>query len=450
MVGFATVSEIASLRLCNSCGGCAWICPAGAIALTETSGGCLLPRVDPEVCTRCGLCVSICPGVHFCKTLSNAMPPDPFIGTVIATHVGSATDPQVFENSQSGGVVSALIATALDSGMIGGALTVAMSATHPARPAVVLSKSRSQLVQCQKSKYCPVPLLTGLEHVKDSPRPIAVVGLPCQLHGLWNITQRKPELKSKIAFTVGLVCDRIMTYAAIDFLIKKSKLPPDQVVRFHFRDKTCGGYPGNVYIAAKNKAAAVMPFRRRTEIKDFFTPARCLLCFDKLNVFADVVVGDPHGVSDYDHRRGASVIIVRTQKGGHVFNDSLNGGRITARSVALEDIVAGQAISRKKKDWSGFTHAWEKMGRPLPDYVPGVRLQASPRISRRRHTATLKQALSLDGDAGRDQLYRRVNHSILLLRIKKLLRAPRKLFSVISRGRQNRRIRSSGNADEHL
>ena len=41
---------------CSSCGGCAEICPTGAITLVDTR-----PTVQSEICNRCGACVDACP-----------------------------------------------------------------------------------------------------------------------------------------------------------------------------------------------------------------------------------------------------------------------------------------------------------------------------------------------------------------------------------------------------
>ena len=72
---------------------------------------------------------------------------------------------------------------------------------------------------------------------------MAVVGLPCQVHGLKNVIHRFPALSRKIGIVTGVFCDRIMTYAAIDYLLKVPGYSDSDKATFHFRDKKWEGTP---------------------------------------------------------------------------------------------------------------------------------------------------------------------------------------------------------------
>ena len=93
------VSEIAKAGLCNVCGGCKWVCPAGAIDFYETIGGYLLPGIIEQKCDQCGLCISICPGAGFGSKLLANIPTDPFIGKVISTYAGRSADPEIYASA---------------------------------------------------------------------------------------------------------------------------------------------------------------------------------------------------------------------------------------------------------------------------------------------------------------------------------------------------------------
>ena len=80
-----------------------------------------------------------------------------------------------------------------------------------------------------------------------------------------------------------------MTATAIDFISLQATNNP--VNNFIFRDKLKPSYPGNSVVFS-NDSEFVLDASIRMNMKDFFTPARCRLCFDKLNIFSDLVMGE--------------------------------------------------------------------------------------------------------------------------------------------------------------
>ena len=133
------ISCVVADKLCNTCGACFAVCKAGAIEYKETVGGYYFPDVDNEACTECGLCFSVCPGVNFGQGLMKSMPKDPFAGVSLGAFVGKATDKKIYGNSQSGGIVSALLVHALESNFADAAVTVAMDWGNSPRPKAFLA-----------------------------------------------------------------------------------------------------------------------------------------------------------------------------------------------------------------------------------------------------------------------------------------------------------------------
>ena len=125
------ISFVVAEYLCNSCGACFAACSHGSISYIETVGGYLFPRINTETCTHCGLCYEVCPGVHFGKSLIARMPDDPFVGDIISCHAGKAINKMVFDNSQSGGIATALLVQLLATGQISGAIVADMKGTPP-------------------------------------------------------------------------------------------------------------------------------------------------------------------------------------------------------------------------------------------------------------------------------------------------------------------------------
>jgi len=405
MINENNVSAIVSQKLCNSCGVCVSICPSNAIDFEETIGGYFFPQIDTDKCTSCGLCLKHCPGIHFGKDLLQNMPTDPFEGTALKTWIGTASNEEIYNNSQSGGIVTALLIDSLAKGDIGGAVVVTMGAGNPPRPKVVIARNREDIIKAQKSKYCPVPLLKIISEVEKLDMPVALVGLSCHMHGLSNYLEHRPQLKENIKYKIGLVCDRVMTYAAIDYLIKKSRLTYDGNKTFHFRDKSSRVNAWGVKVVADNGRSIVMPSQERMKIKDSFTPVRCRLCFDKMNIFSDVTLGDPHGVSGFDWKKGETLVIARTRKGLSLIESANSSNAIELREINYIEAVNGQTIKEKREEWIGYSEAWRKMGHDLPNYYNKVK-QNAKLSDTHKYYRKLKFAMLLDRFNSRSKLFK--------------------------------------------
>jgi coenzyme F420 hydrogenase subunit beta len=424
MTGKQNISQVVKQKLCNTCGACFTVCNSGAIEYKETVSGYYFPIVDKEKCIDCGLCFSVCPGIGFSEELKQRMPEDPFAGQSLRSFVGKATDKGIYENSQSGGIVSALLVYALESHFADAAVTVVMDWGNPPHPKVYLARSNDEIISSQKSKYCPVPALSAIKEIINSEQRIVFVGTSCQVHGLFNIMDIMPKLKDRVSLIIGLVCDRVMTYAAIDYLIYRSGLPDSNKKLLTFRDKSCGGYPGKVHIQSVDGQNRILPVRARGRIKDFFTPARCRLCFDKMNVFSDIVVGDPHGIRNVDRKMGESIAVIRTQAGLRLFQSAFTQSVPFAREIPYSDVLAGQAIKQKRTQWMGYTSAWKMLGQPTVDYGDKVLKNAGPIKKNTIYKKNLQRALSLDLYASRDELITAAEKYVVFRTLKRIAVSP--------------------------
>jgi len=420
-----TVGDVTQNHLCHSCGACAAACPTGAISFQETVGGLLLPSVDPERCTECGLCFKICPGKGFAPSVAESLPSDPFVGEIKGCFIGRATERAIYENAQSGGVATALLCYGLQKGEFEGVLVTEMKWGTPPRPSAYLATTIDEVVRAQKSKYAPVAALSALRKVRNVNGPIAVVGLPCQIHGLRSLMHVDSELRARVKFVIGLVCDRTMTFAAIDYLAKQA-LRNTEILMLAYRDKKAGGYPGNVRIVDTEKREYVLPASARLQIKDWFTPARCRICFDKLNVLSDITLGDPWGIEEADHQQGDSVILVRTKVGMEFIQRALEAGAIVVQQIAERAVLSGQKIDQKRTEWEGYMRAWHFLGFKLPDYnCPRLNVTDDLEPPSRLYIRKLRWSLSLDRYHSRATLLRAVRMRVIF---QKALRLPRILF----------------------
>jgi len=426
------ISHVVASALCFSCGACKGVCPVSAITFTETPGGFYFPQVDKKLCTFCGLCDTICPALHRGKSLKERMPADPFAGEALHCYTGVATDKMLYENSQSGGIVSVLLFGALESGTIEAAVCVGTPGGNPPRPHVLIARNKNDILSAQRSKYCPVPLLEVIPEIRKMQGKVVLAGVSCQIRGLLNVLDEVPELREKTAFTVGLVCDRVMSYAGLDYLLRKACPEGGKDLKMHFRDKSVSGYPGDVHVYAADGFSRVLPAAERIRIKDPFTPPACRICYDKMNVFSDITVGDPHGLPDIDRKGGESMIIVRTKRGEEILDELRSAGNISLRSADHEAILKGQKIDKKRKDWRGYCEAWKETQRECPQFDEAVLNNSLKPGNIKTYKKSLDFAFRLDEYASRGELFERVDEIIRMKKKKRFLSLPlkgvRKMF----------------------
>ena len=382
--------------LCLGCGTCINVCPQDAINMFETPGGLLLAEVNSSKCNGCGLCLKCCPGTHLEQGLLTSEV-DPFKGNEVAAYLGQATDPRILSEGQSGGVVTALLCHLLDSGRIHRTVVTQMPDDGSLRPKPVTTADRAVIQKAQGSKYCPVAVNAVIPKGLDDGEKIAVVGLPCHIHGIHNVQSQLGRWQD--LFTIGLVCERILAFGAIDHLINKAGLCRSDVAYFRFKSKLLGGWLGDVCIRTRDGAVHRVANKQRMLIKDVYTPLRCRLCFDKLNVLSDLVVGDPWGIRK--DKEGLSIIITRTDRAKDVLLSAENAGRLRLESVEPDVVFRGQKVERKRQDWAAFTEARMQAGGLVPEFHIDKRWVADVReIQLKPYRHKLEWAHSLSGKSG--------------------------------------------------
>ncbi len=427
MIDAKDITAIVDNDLCHSCGACSNVCHPEVITFHETVAGHVFPKINYDGCTACELCSAVCPGIIFGKTMTEIVEKaeDPFEGEALSTWVGQSKDKDILDNGQSGGVASAIILDALENDIIDTAIVAVMSNDGSIHGDVMLAYNKEDILLSQQSKYIPIPLLTALSKVKDKKERFAIVGLSCHIHGLYNVLDVKPSLKKQFIFSIGLICDRVMVSSGMDYLIGKVGIKKKEVKEFYFRDKKPHGYPGVVHIV-KNKSSFILSSGKRKEIKDFFTPARCRICFDKMNIGADITIGDPHGIENIDRENGESLVISRTKIGEDILHN-LIGNIIELRKVENENIFNGQSIKEKRIDWRGYIENWQTLCKPLPFYYENI-IPYTKEIRNKKYLQNLQQALSLVDYSSRKEIILLANKKTFYNRLKRIFLLPIKFI----------------------
>ncbi len=289
--------------LCTSCGICVAVCPVSCICFKRRNET-YLPIIDYDKCIQCGKCLRTCPGYLYTYDTKREK-------KLVCFSV-QAKDKKLLKHASSGGVVTAMVRKLLRDGQYHTAFLVLdydyenQLETKPVCEEDILHRT-------QQSRYLPVSQEKAVRFIlENSDKKVIFVGTGCAVHGLCNALKEAGRSRENILI-LGLFCDQTMTYSIYEYL-KRLKPWNSPVKALHFRDKRAGGWPGNIRMEFQNGMYVHLSANERMMVKEFCKQKRCLYCMDKLNVEADLSVGDNYTKKD-DSAEGSSSLIIRTASG---------------------------------------------------------------------------------------------------------------------------------------
>ena len=368
------VQEISNNQLCVGCGTCIAVCPTDCISIHVNKRGNYEAFVDGKRCTACKLCLKVCPSnlIDF-NTMNISIfgkpPSDILIGNYQRLYLGYAKDSHIRNMGQSGGLITALLAFAIDKGLIDGAVVTRMT-RKDLSPEVIVAENKDELLDAAGSKYCYAPVNTAIKKILKKPGKYAVVELPCQMYGLRKLEDLLPQLNGKVFLHIGTFCSHAMSLAAIDFLSQRAKIQREDIDTFNYRTKKLRGWPGDVLFNLKNGRTKYLPREYRVVSKQFFVPWRCRMCSDYLNEFSDIAFGDAWLPSVLKRKKGETIVISRTKKGDDLIRNAKEEGIIEVRELSRWEFLKAQKRSiLKKKQALGISLFVARMfGNSIPIY----------------------------------------------------------------------------------
>ena len=353
-----TIEEVVKNNLCTGCATCVSLCPRSAIELIkDNSKGIYQPRLNEAECNQCGTCFDVCSGhaVDF-KQLNLEIfgkePEDILIGNYLNCYIGHATDYNIRYNSASGGLVTALLIFALEEGVIDGALVTRMKKDKPLEPEPFIARTREEIIEASKSKYCPVPANVALKEILESKERerFAVVGLPCHIHGMRKAEQINKKLKEKIVLHVGIFCAKTISFWGTEFQLKRMGVKKEEVEKLDYRDE---GWPGSMTVQLKNGHRKLSELYYYYDSKFCsFMDWRCMVCTDQTAEVADISFGDAWLPEiKRDDKVGTSIIISRSRHGEKILQQMMRKRKVVLRPISAEKVIESQGgLSGKKRD----------------------------------------------------------------------------------------------------
>lgn len=317
------MDEVIDAGKCLGCAACVTICPTDVFGFSDE-----LPTADRSAaCVQCVLCADVCPVLR---------PPDTELASAVsyrepATNEGygpysyellaRSTDPAVLDRAQDGGVVTALLLHQLEQGQIQGAVLGDVDPENPQLGMQRLARTADEVVACKGSRYTYSPNTLALrEAIEQDVRPIAVVGVPCQITGLRQQqhsgirTEMNRWYRSNVPLAIGLFCSESFTHESVTALSKEFAVPVSEIENINIKGKVVVRLAGG-----EVKELSLKRFR------EFARPA-CHFCLDYAADYSDLAVGGM-GLD------GWSYTVVRTEAGHSALQAAIDDGLIETAPI---------------------------------------------------------------------------------------------------------------------
>jgi len=327
--------EVWNTDVCSGCGACIAVCPADSLYYNGVD----THPVSNGYCKQenshvpCGSCYAVCPRTdHQTKKKKHESIGDYLCITGARAVLDTA-------NRQSGGAVTAILASALQQHLIDAVVTVTED-RWTKKPSSVLITSSGEVLTYAGSRYSwYTPVLTALKTavIEKKFHSIAVVGVPCAASAVRLMKESDVDLiqpfKKAIRLIIGLFCTEIFDYTMLfDERIKET-------LSVHPWDITRMDIKGNLVIEQKDGTTETLNL---SQLEGLVRPG-CHSCLDFTATDADISAGSI-GTPD-----GFTTLIIRTSTGKGFFDAAIRSGAILSTdNVSLDPITIHASKKREK------------------------------------------------------------------------------------------------------
>jgi coenzyme F420 hydrogenase subunit beta len=227
--------EVVTSGLCTGCAGCVVACPHDVLGYDDT-GGVYRPfhleeEGGPGGCGHgergCTSCTRACPRFRSWETeidtylYGREREAEELSGVGKDVLLTRATDPEIHERGQDGGLVSAILLWCLEQDRIDAALVSFLEgdgSTWKAVPGV--ARTRDEVLAAAGSRYTySANTLAYAEAIEAGAERLALVGMSCQASVPGVMRARKAgKTGRRLALSIGLLCSKTFDDAIFDEL----------------------------------------------------------------------------------------------------------------------------------------------------------------------------------------------------------------------------------------
>ena len=384
---------------CTSCGTCEAVCPLGVVtverepvditsdkqnyrkASLHTEGylrahGLSFNNNRYLTCVNCYACERVCPAL-------DGFAVDEF-DNIMYTKAARSIASRTARKGQDGSVVSQISASLLEDGAID--CVIGITCDDEWHTNINIMTESSHVTESGGTKYTYHPVMSYTRHLVGNHRympgvsapplfdediikqlkgfeRIAVVGVPCQVHGARLLQQ---DQAVNISLIIGLICMESFSYEVMSSVV----IP--EVMGFELKDiAKMNIHKGKFVVEAhdqrnENENKKSGKKEKEVPLKEIIPYARngCHHCIDYTSYFSDITVGSV-GSDD-----GWSTVLVHTETGDTYMNRVL-GLEYSDKPVNMDIIrkLTDQKHTQNQWDWKGFMkRKWYDECQPQRDW----------------------------------------------------------------------------------
>jgi coenzyme F420 hydrogenase subunit beta len=351
--------------LCTGCAGCIIACPHDVLHYDDDHGVYRPWKVDedggPTDCTHgvkgCTMCTRACPRFRTWETeidtylFGRERTADEVAGISGDIVLARATDPEVRDGGQDGGLVSAILIWALEHDVVDAALVSAVEGDGTWKAVPAVARTRAEVLATAGSRYTySANPLAYRDAVEAGAERIALVGMSCQASVPAVMSARKAgKVARRLSLSIGLLCSKTFDDAIFDELFAaKYGLARAEIAKINIK--------GVFQIWTRDGGYHEVPLKEGHP----WTRQGCNLCPDFAAEHADISTGGIGAFGDW------TLTIVRTDQGRDVMAGMAADGAIETRPGdddpgALELLRKLARVSRRR---------WPTTAVPAPARLP--------------------------------------------------------------------------------
>ncbi len=336
---------------CILCGLCTRVCEelVGVSAINVINRGVErevdAPYMDlSEDCIGCGSCALVCP-TDAIRDMRNIFPTtsrdveemeDGFLKGERDQELGVYSDllaGKAFIPGQDGGIVTSLLLTGMEKGLIDAAIVVPQRKGLGLQAAI--ADKVDEIVAAKGTKYARVSVISRLrDALREGKRRLAIVGTPCQIRAVRKMQKQgylKEEFPDAEIILLGLFC-----FESFDQRDLKDRIKERLGVDLDDADK--------IQITKGNYVVSIGDENHSCSVKELESAVRegCQFCNDFVSKLADISVGSVGSPEGY------STVIVRSETGRRLI-EAAGFARVAANR---DEIAKLSRLKRRKAEKS--------------------------------------------------------------------------------------------------
>jgi coenzyme F420 hydrogenase subunit beta len=314
-------TKVIDSGLCSHCGTCTTICPVYGIQAGDKPIE--FPNWEDE-CIDCGSCVMVCPRWDY-KPLSG-------VGEYLEIVAGRSNR----FSGQDGGMVTEIMASALEMGIIDASLFVDRDEEWRTKIVTIRKPKQLEKGTASGTKYSFADVIPEMRKaVFRARKGVGMVGTPCMVSGLRKIQSEVASFGERVKLAVALFCtENFYWHQLRDFLAGKDIDLRRAVKTDITKGKFIVTFEGGEEVSFSVKEL------------DEIIPSGCKFCIDFTGVESDISVGSVGSEPGY------STVIVRNKIGKEILDYIKEQGYAEFGDASLTGVekLANFKIKKNKKN----------------------------------------------------------------------------------------------------